>query len=183
MPAERQPARLDPRPRDPEPILAPAPSAPGKELTINKVLACAGAAATSALVGSLFGVEGTVLGAAVGSAVSTVATAIYQRSLDRTRETVRARIKLPGGRALEVAAPLDVPDVPAPRVSPEGETGLARAHVTPAPRRRLARLPRHWRWPPSGPWHSSSRRSAAHARARRHVRCVTCGVVRLATGT
>jgi hypothetical protein len=133
MPAERQPAGLDPRPRDPEPTPVPAPSAPGKDLTLNKVLACAGAAATSALVGSLFGVEGTVLGAAVGSAVSTVATTIYQRSLDRTRETVRARIKLPGGRAVEVAAPLDVP---APRVSPEGETGLARVHVTPAPRRR-----------------------------------------------
>jgi hypothetical protein len=34
---------------------------------------------------------------------SIIATTIYQHSLDRTRDTVKARIKLPGGRTVDVA--------------------------------------------------------------------------------
>ncbi|MDT7672106.1 MAG: hypothetical protein QOD82_8 [Pseudonocardiales bacterium] len=90
------------------------PNAPS--LTINKVLAGAGAAATSAVLGSLFGAAGTVTGAALGSMVVTLSTAVYNHSLDRTRDTVTARIKHSGGPRMgrtgraEVPAPRDAPD-------------------------------------------------------------------------
>ena len=103
------------------------PPAP-PDLTVNKVIAGAGAAATSAVVGSFFGAAGTVLGAALGSVVSIIATTIYQHSLDRTRDTVKARIKLPGGRTVDVAGKVEVP---APRVAAAGETDRARVYVTP----------------------------------------------------
>jgi hypothetical protein len=80
-------------------------------------------------LGSFWGAAGTVLGAALGSLVSTTATTIYQRSLDRTRDTVKARVKLAGGRTVDVAGKVDVP---APPVAAEGETGQARVFVTPA---------------------------------------------------
>lgn len=67
--------------------------APTPDLTINKVIAGAGAAATAAVLGSYLGAAGTVAGAAIGSVASTVATTLYQRSLDRTRATVVARIR------------------------------------------------------------------------------------------
>ena len=98
------------------------------DLTVNKVIAGAGAAATSAVAGSLFGAAGTVLGAALGSVISIIATTIYQHSLDRTRDTVKARIKLPGGRTVDVAGKVEVP---APRVAAADETGRARVYVTP----------------------------------------------------
>lgn len=63
------------------------------DLTVNKVIAGAGAAATAAVLGSYLGAAGTVAGAAVGSVASTVATTLYQRSLDRTRHAVVARIR------------------------------------------------------------------------------------------
>jgi cytoskeletal protein RodZ len=77
----------------------------------------------------LFGAAGTVLGAALGSVVSTLAAAVYEHSLDRTRDTVKARIKLPGGRTVDVAGKVEVP---APRVAAGGEAGQARVFVTPA---------------------------------------------------
>jgi hypothetical protein len=64
------------------------------ELTITKVLAGAGAAATTAVLGSFFGADGTIYGAAFGSVASTVATTVYQRSLDRTRQTLVARVRV-----------------------------------------------------------------------------------------
>jgi cytoskeletal protein RodZ len=57
-----------------------------------------------------------------------IATTIYQHSLDRTRDTVKARIKLPGGRTVDVAGKVEVP---APRVAAAGETGRARVYVMP----------------------------------------------------
>src|SRR3954451_2170987 len=109
---------------------APVAEPPARpDLTVNKVIAGAGAAATSAVVGSFYGAAGTVLGAALGSVVSMIATTIYQHSLDRTRDTVKARIKLPGGRTVDVAGKVEVP---APRVAAAGETGRARVYVTPA---------------------------------------------------
>lgn len=63
------------------------------DLTTSKILAGAGAAATSAIAGSYLGAMGTVAGAAVGSLVSTLATSIYQRSLERTQTEVIARIR------------------------------------------------------------------------------------------
>src|SRR4051794_18459631 len=140
-PQRRSPALYPPRPAGPPPrtgvgaraaaATAPAPvadSPASPDLTFNKVIAGAGAAATSAVVGSFFGAAGTVLGAALGSVVSMIATAIYQHSLDRTRDTVKARIKLPGGRTVDVAGTVEVP---APRVAAAGETGQARVYVTP----------------------------------------------------
>ena len=145
MPPQRRPSAphpYPPRPAGPPPRTgagartaaatgsAPVADSPARpDLTVNKVIAGAGAAATSAVVGSFFGAAGTVLGAALGSVVSMIATTIYQHSLDRTRDTVKARIKLPGGRTVEVAGKVEVP---APRVAAAGEPGRARVYVTPA---------------------------------------------------
>jgi hypothetical protein len=144
LPAQRRPPALypyPPRPAGPPPRTgagartaaatgsAPVADSPARpDLTVNKVIAGAGAAATSAVVGSFFGAAGTVLGAALGSVVSMIATTIYQHSLDRTRDTVKARIKLPGGRTVDVAGKVEVP---APRVAAAGETGRACVYVTP----------------------------------------------------
>lgn len=70
-----------------------SPPVKTRDLTVNKVLAGAGAAATSAVLGSFFGAAGTVAGAAIGSVASTVATSIYQRSLDTTQERLGARFR------------------------------------------------------------------------------------------
>jgi hypothetical protein len=51
------------------------------------------------------------------------------RPLDRTRDTVKARVKLAGGRTVDVTGKVEVP---APPVAAEGETGQARVFVTPA---------------------------------------------------
>ena len=143
LPPQRRPPALypyPPRPAGPPPrtgagartaaatASAPVANPPAPDLTVNKVIAGAGAAATSAVVGSFFGAAGTVLGAALGSVVSMIATTIYQHSLDRTRDTVKARIKLPGGRTVDVAGKVEVP---APRVAAAGEPGRARVYVTP----------------------------------------------------
>jgi hypothetical protein len=88
------------------------------ELTVNKVIAGAGAAATAAAFGSYFGAAGTVTGAAIGSVVTTIGAVVYQRSLDHTRERVRARIRLPGGRTVDVtgATQVPAPQMPGPQV-------------------------------------------------------------------
>lgn len=81
----------------------PPPAAVSKSsLTISKVCAGAGAAATTAVVGSSFGADGTVVGAAVGSVVSAVATVTYELSLDRTRKMVVARVRPRGGGDAEI---------------------------------------------------------------------------------
>ena len=81
------------------------------DLTVNKVIAGAGAAATSAVLGSFFGAMGTVAGAAVGSVASTMVTSLYEHSLDRTRDTVAARIRRRrrGGRERPRPAPRAAP--------------------------------------------------------------------------
>ncbi|MGI5126207.1 hypothetical protein ACQEVB_05260 [Pseudonocardia sp. CA-107938] len=113
----------------PQPPVEPVtPVAPAPDLTLSKVLAVAGAGATSAVLGSLFGVAGTVLGAAVGAVLTTVATTLYQRSLDRARSVVTARLRSqgptstddldtvvmapparPGEQPTELIAPADLP--------------------------------------------------------------------------
>jgi hypothetical protein len=93
------------------------------DLTVNKVIAGAGAAATSAVLGSYFGATGTVAGAALGSVASTVATTLYQRSLDRTRDTIVARVRLTGGRQTDLSdRPTVHLEVPQQRVSTEPAT-------------------------------------------------------------
>ena len=54
--------------------VAAAPEPKKRDLTVNKVIAGAGAAATSAVLGSFFGAMGTVAGAALGSVFSAVVT-------------------------------------------------------------------------------------------------------------
>ena len=81
----------------------PPPVAESKSsLTISKICAGAGAAATTAVAGSMFGADGTVVGAAVGSVVSAITTATYERSLDRTRNLVVARVRSRGGGDREI---------------------------------------------------------------------------------
>jgi hypothetical protein len=60
-------------------------------LSTSKVMAGGLAAATSAILGSYFGVFGTVGGAAAGSVVSALSSEIYQRSIDRTADRLRTR--------------------------------------------------------------------------------------------
>lgn len=117
-----------PRRTDEPTVRLPAPGAapetpPSPDLTVSKVLAAGGAAATSAVIGSFTGAAGTVTGAAIGAVASTVAAVLYQRSLERTR-VVLARVR-PGTT------------VPGPRPSPEETTVLA---PVPPPRRRRRRV-------------------------------------------
>ncbi len=117
-----------PRRTDEPTVRLPVPGAapetpPSPDLTVSKVLAAGGAAATSAVIGSFTGAAGTVTGAAIGAVASTIAAVLYQRSLERTR-VVLARVR-PGAT------------VPGPRPSPEETTVLAPA---PPPRRRRRRV-------------------------------------------
>lgn len=68
-----------------------------ERVRISQVLAGALAAVTAALIGSTMGVAGTVIGAGLASIVSTVGGVLYQRSIDRTTESVRTvRAKVVG---------------------------------------------------------------------------------------
>jgi hypothetical protein len=107
-------------------VVATAQEQKKKDLTVNKLVAGAGAAATSAVLGSFFGAMGTVGGAALGSVFSAIVTAAYQHSLDKTRDTVKARIKLPGGGTVKVAS---TTEVPAPRGG--SDQASTRVFVTP----------------------------------------------------
>jgi hypothetical protein len=62
-------------------------------LSSSKVFAGSAAAATSAVLGSYFGVLGTVGGAAAGSVATALSSEIYQRSIDRTADRLRSRTK------------------------------------------------------------------------------------------
>lgn len=133
------PARQAPRRPAPDTVATEVVPPRAPDLTVNKVLAGAGAAATSAVLGSYFGAAGTVTGAALGSVASTVAATLYQRSLDRTRETLVARIRIPRGRGVggadgSTAAPrLSDTTVPIPRLPSEDETMRLRVEPVPAP--------------------------------------------------
>jgi hypothetical protein len=100
------------------------------------------------VVGSAFGADGTVVGAAVGAVVSAVAAAAYERSLDRTRQVVVARVRRPGDpttQATQVLSTEVTQVIPAQRVSgaPVGQaSGDARvASLIPVPPRHRIRLP------------------------------------------
>jgi hypothetical protein len=142
--AEPPTRRLQPLPQA---QAQPGSAAPAKapDLTVNKVIAGAGAAATSAILGSYFGAAGTVTGAALGSVASTVASVIYQRSLDRTRDTLVARIRVTPGRRPDIAQPVGAEPavrLPAPRVAPDAETVRLRVEPDVRPRHRR----RTWAW-------------------------------------
>jgi hypothetical protein len=73
----------------------PSPTSPDDttrkaDLNLSRVAAAALAAVTAAVVGSKLGAEGTLIGAGAASVVTTVATALYQASLDRSRQRVRS---------------------------------------------------------------------------------------------
>ena len=106
----------------------PAAEESKPDLTVTKVIAGAGAAATSAVMGSYLGAAGTVGGAALGSVVSVVGASLYQHYLDRTRDTVRARIRLPGGRTVSVTEQVEVP---APRSALGADAAPTQVLVTP----------------------------------------------------
>ncbi|RZT88721.1 hypothetical protein EV383_5666 [Pseudonocardia sediminis] len=93
---------------------------PASDLSVNKVVAGAGAAIVTAILGSFLGAVGTILGAALGSIITTVATTFFQRSIDVTRtkvvgttQRIKERKGGPGGTAVWQAAAQD------------GGTGLA----------------------------------------------------------
>jgi hypothetical protein len=102
------------------------------------VIAGAGAAATSAVLGSFFGAMGTVTGAAVGSIASTMVTSIYEHSLNRTQDTVAARLRRrraaadTAAAAGTTAAAADV-TTPMPRI-PTGPDGQPTTLLPPAGR-------------------------------------------------
>jgi len=114
------------------------PAKPG--LTVSKVIAGAGAEVTAAVVGSAFGADGTVVGAAVGSVISAVAAVAYERSLDRTRQVVVARVRRPGDPATELT---QVISAEVTQVIPAPPTGHARVvpPVVPVRSPRRLRLP------------------------------------------
>jgi hypothetical protein len=141
----------------PDAPTTPTPDAPAEEptrkrwagdLTVNKILAGAGAAATSAILGSYLGAAGTVAGAALGSLISTVATSIYQRSLDRTKTEVIARIRPVSGPSVGDDAGADAPTVvaepvdeatvrmPSPRPAGDDQETQVLRPVPPKPRKR-----------------------------------------------
>ena len=130
MPEDRSPSRPTP-PRSAQPPVPSEPSSSGSrptgspqsaeqpvrkvDLTVNKVIAGAGAAATSAVLGSFFGAMGTVAGAAIGAIASTMATSLYEHSLNRTQDTVAAlrSRRRASAAAAEVTARM-------PRIPPAG---------------------------------------------------------------
>lgn len=59
------------------------------DLNLTHVAAAALAAVTSAVLGSELGAAGTLIGAAGASVITTVGTALYQASLERSRNRVR----------------------------------------------------------------------------------------------
>ena len=113
---------------------------PKSSLTVIEVIAGAGAAATAAVVGSAFGADGTVVGAAIGAVVSAVAAAAYERSLDRTRQVVVARVRRPGDattQATQVLSSEVTQVIPAQRVSgaPVGQASGDARVASPIPSR------------------------------------------------
>jgi len=81
-----------------QPSGQPPPAAAGASLTMTKLAAGGLAAATSAVLGSYFGVLGTVGGAAAGSVATALSSEIYQRSFERLGG--RARPTAPRRRTL-----------------------------------------------------------------------------------
>src|SRR6476469_8389737 len=73
----------------PSPPISPDDTKRKVDLNGFHVAAAALAAVTSAVLGSQLGAAGTVIGAAGASVVTTVGTAVYQTSLERSRQRVR----------------------------------------------------------------------------------------------
>ncbi len=99
----------------------------GLDLKPAQIAAGALAAVTAAFLGSQLNVAGTIAGAAVASIVSTIGSALYQSSIERTRESVRrvgskAWVVKPvdGGTAARAESEI-TPDQPETEVDTEDE--------------------------------------------------------------
>jgi hypothetical protein len=135
-----QPSAPRPSPAANRPSPEPEATTPAKaaELTVNKVIAGAGAAATSAVLGSYFGATGTVAGAALGSVASTVATTLYQRSLDHTRDRILTRVRLSAGPRTDLSdAPTVQLTAPLPAAGAEPATTQLQVEPVLRSRRRM----------------------------------------------
>jgi hypothetical protein len=88
----------------------------GLDLKPAQIAAGALAAVTAAFLGSQLNVAGTIAGAAVASVVSTIGSALYQSSIERTRESVR-RV----GSKAWVVKPVDGETASATEVDTEDE--------------------------------------------------------------
>jgi hypothetical protein len=74
----------------PSPPTSPADTKRKTDLNAAHVAAAALAAVTAAVLGSKLGADGTLIGAAGASVITTVGTAVYQMSLERSRQRVRS---------------------------------------------------------------------------------------------
>jgi hypothetical protein len=63
------------------------------KFNLTQIAAAALAAVTTAVLGSVLGAAGTLFGAAWASVITTVGTALYQASLERSREGVRSLVQ------------------------------------------------------------------------------------------
>ncbi|GAB6899407.1 hypothetical protein [Kineosporia succinea] len=76
--------------RDPQPVgESPEENKPKLPVNVIQISASAGAAVTSAIAASYFGVGGTIAGAAFGSVVSSVAGTFYTNSLKKAHQAVQ----------------------------------------------------------------------------------------------
>ena len=82
-------------------------------ITFNQLVGSAVAAAAAAFGASYLGVAGTIIGAAVASVIATVASALYSRSLQRTRAVVQSTVTQWSRTA--AFAPVVDPGAPEPR--------------------------------------------------------------------
>lgn len=109
-------------------------------IRFSQVLAGALAAVTAALIGSTMGVGGTVVGAGFASVISTVGGAVYLRSIQRTKESVRtvhAKVVGRSGGATVMVSSEDLEEEPA---EPGDEVEATTEDQPPTKKRRL-------RWP------------------------------------
>ncbi len=128
---------LNPTTRRPD---APAPAG---RLSGLRVTGQALAATTTAAAGGLVGgAAGTIVGAAVASVVTTVGEAVYQRSLERTRDHVRSRLdaRRPPAASPPPAPTAVLPDGPPPDDSPTVHLRPVAAGGTRRSRARVAAL-------------------------------------------
>lgn len=93
------------------------------DISASQLFATALAAVTAAFLGSMLGTAGTVIGAGIASVVTTFAGALYQRSLDRTRTTLRTRVARFEPPTVRIAAPTDAPTVVLSPVAPAAARG------------------------------------------------------------
>lgn len=125
-----------------------------ERVRISQVLAGALAAVTAALIGSTMGVAGTVIGAGLASVISTVGGAVYLRSIQRTRDsvrTVRAKVVGRSGGATVLVSTDDPEPAPEPGDEVVAESSDAESPVAdePAPvaENRPPTEKRRLRWP------------------------------------